>query len=144
MQNFESDFAKCEIRNGIWEIRFDLGNTQLNCFSATVDLSLAALGAKWLVEMVDYLRMNPDIIVNGFIQRGIAGALDAHMHGTGGRGTRVRPRDGLRERIGEERSEQACWKKSTVTFLNTLGTCNNFSASYISYQCSMIIIHLLM
>ena len=47
-----------------------------------IDLSLAALkeiGAKWLVEMVQYLRMNPDIIVNGFIRTGIADALDAHM-----------------------------------------------------------------
>ena len=37
---------------------------------------LKELGAKWLVDMHKYIEMNPQIIVNGFIHLGIAGALD--------------------------------------------------------------------
>ena len=44
-----------------------------------IDLSLARLkdvSAQWLVDLVDYLSNNPQIIVNGFIEAGIPGALD--------------------------------------------------------------------
>ena len=44
-----------------------------------VDLGMAALkevGGKWLVNMSNYISDNPQIIVNGFIHTGIAGALD--------------------------------------------------------------------
>ena len=44
-----------------------------------IDLSLPALkeiGAKWLVDMADYICENPQFIVNGFIKSGITGALD--------------------------------------------------------------------
>ena len=44
-----------------------------------IDLSLPALkevGAKWLVEMAEYISSNPQMIVNGFIRSGISGALD--------------------------------------------------------------------
>lgn len=34
------------------------------------------LGAKWLVEMADYIAENPQFIVNGFIRSGITPALD--------------------------------------------------------------------
>ena len=37
---------------------------------------LKELGAKWLVQMAEYFEENPQIIVNGFIRAGIAGALD--------------------------------------------------------------------
>ena len=37
---------------------------------------LKELGAKWLVEMTEYISKNPEIIVNGFIRAGICGALD--------------------------------------------------------------------
>jgi len=37
---------------------------------------LKELGAKWMVEMAEYFAENPQIIVNGFIRAGIAGALD--------------------------------------------------------------------
>ena len=41
--------------------------------------TLKELGAKWMVEMTQYLADNPQMIVNGFIKAGIAGALDGHM-----------------------------------------------------------------
>ena len=34
------------------------------------------LGAKWLVEMVEYISDNPQFIVNGFIRASISSALD--------------------------------------------------------------------
>ena len=37
---------------------------------------LKELGAKWLVQMAEYFQENPQIIVNGFLRAGIAGALD--------------------------------------------------------------------
>ena len=43
-----------------------------------IDLGLPALkeiGAKWLVDMADYISENPQFIVNGFIHSGITGAL---------------------------------------------------------------------
>ena len=43
-----------------------------------IDLSLQVLkevGAKWLVEMADYISSNPQFIVNSFIQSGITDAL---------------------------------------------------------------------
>lgn len=44
-----------------------------------VSLSMPVLkevGAKWFVEMFEYISDNPQIIVNGFIRAGICGALD--------------------------------------------------------------------
>ena len=38
---------------------------------------LKEVGAKWLVNMAEYIAENPQFIVNGFIQSGIFGALDA-------------------------------------------------------------------
>ena len=37
---------------------------------------LKELGAKWLVQMAEYFSENPQLIVNGFVKAGIAGALD--------------------------------------------------------------------
>ena len=37
---------------------------------------LKELGAKWLVEMAEYVAENPQFIVNGFLQPGITGASD--------------------------------------------------------------------
>ena len=37
---------------------------------------LKEIGAKWLVDMASYISNNPQMIVNGFIHSGIAGALD--------------------------------------------------------------------
>ena len=34
-------------------------------------------GAKWLVDMFDYIAINPQFIVNGFARSGILGALDS-------------------------------------------------------------------
>ena len=45
-----------------------------------IDLSLGTMkhvGAKWLLEAVDYISANPSIIVNGFIASGITEAADA-------------------------------------------------------------------
>ena len=47
-----------------------------------VDLSLPRLkqlGAKWMVDMSQYLAENPQIMVSGFIKAGIGEALDGHM-----------------------------------------------------------------
>ena len=44
-----------------------------------VDLSMGTmkeLGAKWLVDMANYISDNPQFIVNGFICAGIAKALN--------------------------------------------------------------------
>ena len=44
-----------------------------------IDLSLPLLkelGAKWLVEMFEYITSNPQIVVNGFVKSGIPSALD--------------------------------------------------------------------
>lgn len=38
--------------------------------------ALKELGAKWLVNMAEYITRNPQFIVNGFIKSGITGALD--------------------------------------------------------------------
>lgn len=43
---------------------------------------LKELGAKWMVEMAAYFGENPQIIVNGFLKSGIAGALDGHIECT--------------------------------------------------------------
>ena len=40
---------------------------------------LKELGAKWTVEMAEYFGENPQIVVNGFVKAGIAGALDGHI-----------------------------------------------------------------
>ena len=36
---------------------------------------LKEIGAKWLVEMAEYLSDNPQFIVNGFLRSGIAAAI---------------------------------------------------------------------
>jgi len=44
-----------------------------------VELSMAVMkeiGAKWLVDMADYISNNPNFIVNGFLHAGIYQALD--------------------------------------------------------------------
>lgn len=44
-----------------------------------VDLKLSRmkpLSAKWFVELSDYLKVNPSIIVNGFKEAGIAAAIE--------------------------------------------------------------------
>ena len=56
----------------------DVESTELQ----PLDLSLPRLkelGAKWMVEMSQYLAENPQIIVSGFIKAGIAGALVGHI-----------------------------------------------------------------
>ena len=40
---------------------------------------LKELGAKWMVEMAEYFGENPQIVVNGLVKAGIAGALDGHI-----------------------------------------------------------------
>ena len=34
---------------------------------------------KWMLEMAAYFGENPQIVVNGFVKAGIAGALDGHI-----------------------------------------------------------------
>ena len=44
-----------------------------------IDLSMPVMkevGAKWLVEMADYLSDTPQLVVNGFIQSGITAVID--------------------------------------------------------------------
>ena len=41
-----------------------------------INLGLPEFGAKWLVDMSSYISNNPQLIVNGFIRSGIAGALN--------------------------------------------------------------------
>ena len=46
-----------------------------------INLRLAALkelGAKWLVEMGEYISSNPQFIVNSFRCAGVPGALDSY------------------------------------------------------------------
>jgi len=48
----------------------------------SVNLSLPvlqALGANWLVDMSEHFSSNPDITVHGFVNAGIAAALDGSM-----------------------------------------------------------------
>ena len=50
-----------------------------NALLEPIDLSLALmkeLVAKWLTEMAEYLRANPQFVINGFICSGIIRALD--------------------------------------------------------------------
>ena len=42
---------------------------------------LKEIGAKWLVDMATYSSDNPQMIINGFIRSGIAGALDGQETG---------------------------------------------------------------
>ena len=47
-----------------------------------IDMSLAIMkqvGAKWLVEMAEYISGNPQFIVNGFIEAGIPSAIDEQL-----------------------------------------------------------------
>ena len=37
---------------------------------------LKEVGAKWLVEMAEYISDNPQFVVHGFIQSGISGAIE--------------------------------------------------------------------
>jgi len=53
----------------------DIESTDLQPISLSLPV-LKELGAKWMVEMAEYFAENPQIIVNGFIRAGIAGALD--------------------------------------------------------------------
>ena len=46
---------------------------------------LKEIGAKWLVEMADYISDNPQFIINGFIRSRIAGAADGRQDETGDR-----------------------------------------------------------
>ena len=43
------------------------------------------IGAKWLVEMADYISDNPQFIINDFIRSGIARAADGRQDETGDR-----------------------------------------------------------
>ena len=48
----------------------------------SLDMSLATMkqvGMKWLVEMVEYISQNPQFIVNGFMEAGIASAIDEQL-----------------------------------------------------------------
>ena len=54
------------------------GGMEIPCFLLGLP-TLIELGAKWMVEMAQYITDNPQIIVNGFIKAGITGALDGHM-----------------------------------------------------------------
>ena len=50
-----------------------------------INLSMPLLrekGARWLVEMVQYISENPQIIVNRFIRSGITGAIDQSIAST--------------------------------------------------------------
>ena len=57
----------------------DMGEVELQPVNLNLSI-LKELGAKWLVEMVDYVRDNPQFIVKGFIKAGILGALDGNVN----------------------------------------------------------------
>lgn len=40
------------------------------------------LSAKWLVGMFDYIRENPNLVVNGFVHAGISTAFDGYIDST--------------------------------------------------------------
>ena len=40
---------------------------------------MTELGARWLVEMHEYIASSPQLIVNGFLRSGITTALDANL-----------------------------------------------------------------
>ena len=52
----------------------DIGSVDLQPISLGLTV-IKELGARWLVEMVEYFAENPQTIVNGFFKAGIAGAL---------------------------------------------------------------------
>ena len=56
----------------------DVESTDLQPISLGLPV-LKELGAKWMVEMAEYFADNPQIVVNGFMRTGIAGALDGHQ-----------------------------------------------------------------
>ena len=52
---------------------------RLSCSQVKLCLAeLKVLGAKWLVEMAEYISDNPQFIVNGFRRAGICAALDGY------------------------------------------------------------------
>ncbi len=53
----------------------DMDNVELTPIDLKLG-SLKELGARWMIEMVDYIEENPDFIVNGFIKAGILSALN--------------------------------------------------------------------
>ena len=58
----------------------DIESTELQPISMGLP-TMKELGAKWLVEVAQHFSENPQIIVNGFIKAGIAGALDSNEDG---------------------------------------------------------------
>lgn len=56
----------------------DIESTDLQSINLGLPM-MKELGAKWMVDMAQYLADNPWIIVNGFIKAGIIAALDGHM-----------------------------------------------------------------
>lgn len=54
----------------------DIESAELQPISMALPM-MKELGAKWLVEVAQHFSENPQIIVNGFIKSGIAGALDS-------------------------------------------------------------------
>lgn len=62
------------------------------------------LGAKWLVEMAEHFSENPQIIVNGFIKAGIAGALDNEEDSTNEEEEGQDERDNENDESGDDES----------------------------------------
>lgn len=56
----------------------DIKSTKLQPINLSMP-GLKELGTKWMVEMAEYFSENPQIIVNGFVKAGIAGALGGHI-----------------------------------------------------------------
>ncbi len=48
---------------------------QQSCSPSTRN-ACPVIGAKWLVEMAEYISDNPQFIINGFVRSGITGAID--------------------------------------------------------------------
>ena len=74
--------AKEFLRNSFQKWYASIVCSQLNrkTEKKAVDLRLSVMkphGAKWLVELYEYLRNNPDVIINGFRETGILDCIDS-------------------------------------------------------------------
>ena len=75
MRQFDNWYSKQVLKQLEGEDTSDLESLELQPINLSLP-EMKEMGAKWLVDMASYISDNPQLVVNGFIHSGIAGALD--------------------------------------------------------------------
>ena len=74
-KKFEDWYAEMVIQQLDGKDMDDLESTEVQPINLEMPV-LKEVGARWLVEMVEYISSNPQFIVNGFVSSGISSAID--------------------------------------------------------------------